>query len=106
MPYKDASLFGFLSGWLYWIAMMTGLAFMTNGLSDLLSQWFLKGEESSWLCFLISFSLLVLATFINLARVSTSSLVVNLLTTFKFFMVFFFLFLVLFAQAPSAANLF
>lgn len=105
MPHKDASLFGFLSGWLYWIAMMTGLAFMTNGLSDLLSQWFLKGEESSWLCFLVSFALLVLATLINLTRVSTSSRVVNLLTIFKFFMAFFFLFLVISAQGPSPDNL-
>lgn len=106
MPHKDASLFGFLSGWLYWIAMMTGLAFMTNGLSDLLSQWFLKGEENSWFCFLISFALLVLATVINLARVSTSSRVVNLLTLFKFFMALFFLVLVLSTQGPSIANLF
>lgn len=104
-PHKDASLLGFLSGWLYWIAMMTGLAFMINGLSDLVSKWFLAGDSDSWIAFSVSMAMVVLATLINQARVQVGSSIINSLTLFKFFMAFAFCALVFFSDSASFNNL-
>ncbi len=81
-------LLGFLTGWLFWMAAIVGLACMSNGLTNLLSSMFYGGPANSpiWFGPVIISSLFGLSTVLNLLPVGKASRINNLFTLLKFAM--------------------
>lgn len=81
-------MLGFLTGWLFWIAMITGLGCMSNGLTNLLSSviWNSSNASPLWFGPLIILSLFVGATILNQMQVGKAAQLSNLFTLMKFAM--------------------
>lgn len=100
-------LFGFLTGWLFWMAMIVGLACMSNGLTNLLSTtiWGSANASPIWFGPLIIGSLFIVTTWVNFRTVSDVAQVNNGFTLLKFVMALTFAALVLFAPTTSISRL-
>lgn len=81
-------LLGFLTGWLFWMAAIVGLACMSNGLTNLLSSMFFGGPAAApiWFGPVIISSLFGLSTVLNLLPVGRASKINNAFTLLKFAM--------------------
>lgn len=99
-------MLGFLTGWLFWMAMITGLGCMSNGLTNLLSSvfWTSAGKSPLWFGPLIILSLFGGATILNQMQVGKAAKLSNLFTLMKFAMAFGFGALVLLSPHASLAS--
>ncbi len=79
-------LVGFLTGWLFWMAAIVGLACMSNGLTNLLASMFFGSPSGSpiWFGPVIITSLFGLSTMLNLLPVGQASRLNILFTLLKF----------------------
>ncbi len=100
-------LLGFTTGWLYWIAMVAGVACMTNGFAALVasSVWSAPGSAPWWFGSVAIGLLLLVSTLINLRHVREVSRLNNLFTILKVVMAFAFVGLVLFSKNASLTNI-
>jgi len=98
--------FGFLTGWLFWIAMVVGYACMSNGLTNMLgtSIWGSANASPLWFGPLIISVLFGITTIFNFKPVNQVASVNNLFTLMKFAMAISFGALVLFAPTSSISN--
>ncbi|MBZ0186656.1 MAG: amino acid permease, partial [Candidatus Obscuribacterales bacterium] len=85
---KEGELLGFLTGWLFWVSIMTGLACMSNGLSNLVGSIAYGGSAKApiWFGPLVIVSLFGITTLCNLVRVGRAALINNIFTLMKFAM--------------------
>ena len=81
-------MLGFLTGWLFWIAIIVGLACMSNGLANLMSGAIFGTASASpvWFAPLVIVSLFGFTTILNLQNVKTASSISNVFTILKFVM--------------------
>jgi GABA permease len=81
-------LVGFLTGWLFWMAAIVGLACMSCGLSNLLCSMFFGGTQSAPLWFgpAVILFLFGSTTLLNLLPVGKASKINNFFTLLKFAM--------------------
>ncbi len=107
MAPKSGELFGFLTGWLFWICLMTGLSCMSNGLANLLSTAVFGSVSASpvWFGPAAIISLWVGTTLLNLMPVANAARVSNCFTLLKFAMALGFAALVLCAPGTNFVNL-
>ncbi len=101
-------MFGFLTGWLFWIAIIVALACMSNGLANLMSSAFFGSTSTSpiWFGPAVILTLFGVTTALNLQTVKTAAVISNLFTLLKLAMACSFGVLVLFARSASVANIF
>ncbi len=85
---KHGELIGFSTGWLFYICVLTGLACMANGFSNLLSTTIFGGAQASPIWFApLTITLLYLScTALNTISVDKASFFNNLATAVKFVM--------------------
>jgi amino acid transporter len=104
---KQGELFGFLTGWLFWVCLIVGYACMSNGLANLVatSIWGTPTASPVWFGPVIIFSLFFTATAANQMHVSKVTGINNLFTIMKFAMALGFGALVLSMPTTSFANL-
>jgi amino acid transporter len=100
-------MLGFLTGWLFWICILSGLACMSNGMANLLSSTFWGSATASpiWFGPLVILALFASTTFLNLLQVGEAARLNNLFTILKFAMAISFGALVLFSHSSSVANI-
>lgn len=81
-------LIGFVTGWLFYICIITGLACMANGLTNLLSTCIFGAPHNGpvWFSPLVIFVLFGCCTILNMVSVSKASLINNCVTILKFVM--------------------
>jgi amino acid transporter len=98
-------LVGFLAGWLYWIAMITGIACMANGLSDLISAAMFGGSQSAphWFGPSVILTLFIGITWVNQITIKNASKVINAFSMMKIAMAVLFCWLV-FSQPSAVPN--
>jgi len=102
----SGEMLGFLTGWLFWIAIIVGLACMANGLANLLAAaLFIKGQTPIWFAPLVIISLSVVTTVLNLQTVRTAASINIVFTLMKVAMAVVFCLLVLLHPGASLANL-
>lgn len=102
----SGEMLGFLTGWLFWIAIIVGLACMANGLANLLAAaLFIKGQTPIWFAPLVIITLSVVTTVLNLQTVRTAASINIVFTLMKVAMAVFFCLLVLLHPGASLANL-
>jgi amino acid transporter len=99
-------MLGFLTGWLFWSALIVGLACMANGLSNLLSSAFYGSASASpiWFGPVAIVTLFGLTTLLNLQNVKTAATISNSFTILKLLMAVGFASLVLFTPGSSIEN--
>ena len=99
-------LLGFLTGWIFWIGIMVGLACMSNGLTNLISGMIFAGTASSpvWFGPLVIALLFGSTTALNFLSIGSAAKASNLFTFMKFAMAFGFAALVLTSHHWSMAN--
>ena len=104
---KQGELFGFLTGWLFWVCLIVGYACMGNGLANLVatSIWGNPSASPVWFGPAIIFSLFFAATAANQMHVSKVTSINNLFTIMKFGMALGFGALVLSMPTTSFSNL-
>jgi amino acid transporter len=100
-------LLGFLTGWLFWIGIMVGLACMGNGLTNMLSSSLFGGPSASPLWFgplviTLLFGSTTALNFLTVGRASKANIVFTIL---KFAMAFAFAGLVLSSKHWSLDNI-
>lgn len=102
----SGEMLGFLTGWLFWIAIIVGLACMANGLANLLAAaLFIEGQIPIWFAPLVIITLSVVTTVLNLQTVRTAASINIVFTLMKVAMAVFFCLLVLLHPGASLANL-
>lgn len=103
---KAGELLGFLTGWLFWIDLLVGLACMSNGLTNLLSSsiWGSPTASPLWFGPVIILSLFGCTTLLNLMQVQSASRLNNVFTLLKFAMALSFGALVLFSPSASMTH--
>jgi amino acid transporter len=81
-------LVGFLTGWLFWIAMIVGMACMSNGLVNMLSTSIWGGATACpiWFGPLIIAGLFALTTVCNFRSIAQAAHINNVFTLMKFAM--------------------
>lgn len=101
-------MFGFLTGWLFWICLIVGLACMSNGLSNLLASsiWGTAGAAPMWFGPLVILALFGSTTALNLQKVQNAARLNNLFTLLKFAMALSFAAIVISAPTSSITNVF
>ncbi len=99
-------LFGFLTGWLFWLCMIVGMGCMSNGLVNMLSAsiWGKADASPLWFGPIIIAALFTVNTIFNFRPVGQVAGVNNLFTLLKFAMAIAFAGLVLFSPHPSIAR--
>lgn len=99
-------LFGFLTGWLFWVCMIVGMACMANGLVNMLSTsiWGKADASPLWFGPLIITALFTVNTVFNFRPVGQVTGVNNLFSLLKFAMAIAFAGLVLFSPHSSFAR--
>jgi APA family basic amino acid/polyamine antiporter len=99
-------MLGFLTGWLFWICLLCGLACMSNGLTNLLSStiWGSPTASPLWFGPVAIFSLFGITTLLNMQQVGGAARLNNLFTLLKFGMAIAFGALVFCAPHSSIAN--
>jgi APA family basic amino acid/polyamine antiporter len=102
---RYGELLGFGTGWLYWIAMIAGVACMANGFASLVTStiWTNPGAAPPWFDSLAIVLLLFGTTVLNLRQISKASQLNNLFTLLKMALAFAFVTLVLSAKSSSLA---
>lgn len=102
----SGELLGFLTGWLFWIAIIVGVACMANGLANLLSTMLFGSTTASpfWFSPLVILLLFGATTLLNLQKVDTAARISNLFTFLKLAMALVFALLVLCAPGASMSN--
>jgi len=100
-------LLGFLTGWLFWVSIMTGLACMANGLVNLAASIAYGGSAAAPLWFgpLIIVVLFGVTTALNQVRIGRASLINNFFTFMKFAMALAFAALVVMSGKASPERL-
>jgi APA family basic amino acid/polyamine antiporter len=100
-------MIGFLTGWLFWIAMLTGLSCMSNGLADLLTSayWGNPSGAPLWFGPVVIVGLFATTTVLNLMNVGQATTLNNVITLIKLFAAVAFGALVFQAPSTSLANL-
>ncbi len=103
---QAGELFGFLTGWLFWIMMLVALACVSNGLVNLLSSSIWRSTNASPLWFGPAVILLFLGstTALNLMQVQSATQLNIAFTLLKFAMAVSFGCLVLASPSSSMAN--
>ena len=101
-------LFGFLTGWLFWIGWIVGLACMGNGLVNLLSSsiWSSFSNSPIWFGPVVIFTLFGLNTVGNFQSVNKSASINNIFSLLKFAMAFSFIAIVLYSPSSSISRVF
>ncbi len=96
-------LIGFLTGWLFWMAMIVGMACMSNGLVNMLSTsiWGSANASPLWFGPLIIAGLFITTTVLNFKPVQQAAGINNIFTLLKFAMAIAFVILVLFSPTLS-----
>lgn len=81
----NGELIGFLTGWLFWMAMIVGMACISNGLSSLLASIIFGSATGAPLWFgpVVILGLFTLTTVSNLLPVGKAALLNNLFTLMK-----------------------
>jgi len=104
---RQGELFGFLTGWLFWVCLIVGYACMGNGLANLVATtiWGSPGASPVWFGPAIIFSLFFAATAANQMQVSKVTGINNIFTVMKFGMALVFGALVLSMPTTSFSNL-
>ncbi len=104
---RFGELLGFSTGWLYWIAMIAGVACMANGLASLVSAtvWSSASVAPPWFEALVIMVLLFCTTVLNLRHISKASRMNNLFTLIKVAMAVAFVVLVMTSKSASLANI-
>jgi APA family basic amino acid/polyamine antiporter len=99
-------MLGFLTGWLFWMCLLGGLACMSNGMANLLSSsiWGSATASPLWFGPVVIFALFAVTTSLNLMHVGNAARLNNLFTLLKFVMALSFGALVLFSHSASLAN--
>jgi amino acid transporter len=99
-------MIGFLTGWLFWVSIIVGLACMSNGLANLVSTTFFGTPTGSpiWFGPLVIFGLFGSTTALNFLSIGQASKVSIVLTIMKFAMAFSFAGLVAFSGHASFSN--
>jgi len=99
-------LLGFLTGWLFWVSIIVGLACMSNGLANLVSSTFYGSASASpiWFGPVVIFALFGSTTALNFLSIGQASKASILFTIMKFTMAFTFAALVLASGHPSLDN--
>lgn len=100
-------LLGFLTGWLFWVAILVGLACMGNGLANLLSSviWGSAAASPLWFgpaAIIILFGSTTALNFLPIGKASRASIV---FTIMKFAMALSFAAMVLFSKHWSLQNI-
>jgi amino acid transporter len=105
---RMGELFGFITGWLFWMAMVVGLACMSNGLANLLSSkiWGSAADSPIWFAPVIITLLFVITTTFNFKSVDQVARVNTLFSLFKFAMAITFVALVFFSPNSSVERVF
>ncbi len=100
-------MLGFLTGWLFWIAIIVGLACMSNGLANLMSTVLFGSASTSpiWFGPAMILTLFGITTALNFQPVKTAAKISNLFTLLKLTMACSFGLLALFAPGASVANI-
>lgn len=102
----SGEMLGFLTGWLFWIAIIVGLACMANGLANLLAAaLFAKGLTPIWFAPVVIVTLSVVTTVLNLQTVRTAASINIVFTLMKVAMAVVFCLLVLWHPGASFSNL-
>jgi amino acid transporter len=103
---KMGELLGFLTGWIFWIYLITAYSCMSNGLVNLLSStiWGKPQSGPIWFGPLIIALLFGSATLLNLMRVQSASRVNNLFTVLKLAVAATFILLVLASPHTKLSN--
>lgn len=103
----SGEMLGFLTGWLFWIAIIVGLACMANGLASLLAAAFFANPQNApiWFAPLVIVALSVVTTLLNLQTVRTAASINIVFTLMKVAMAIVFCLLVLLHPGASLDNL-
>jgi len=101
-------LFGFLTGWLFWIGWVVALACMANGLVNMLSSsiWGSANNSPLWFGPLIIATLFGVNTICNFQSVNKSAIINNLFSLLKFAMAIAFMALVFCSPSSSISRVF
>lgn len=99
-------MLGFLTGWLFWVCMLVGLACMANGLTNLLCSciWGSAKAGPIWFGPLVIAVLFIASTFLNRQKIKGAARLSNIFTIMKFAMALSFAALVIFSPAARLAN--
>lgn len=103
----SGELFGFLTGWLFWIAIIVGLACMSNGLVNMLSSVIFGAASASPLWFgpVVILALFGSTTALNLFSVQRCSKINSALTLLKIAMALAFVAIVFTSRHWSLQNI-
>ncbi|MBY0356776.1 MAG: APC family permease [Candidatus Obscuribacterales bacterium] len=98
-------MLGFLTGWLFWVCLIVGLACMSNGLTNMLATAIWGSVSDSPLYFgpLVIVGLFALTTLLNLQSIKQAALISNLFTIIKIVMTVTFVALVFTSPKSSLA---
>lgn len=101
-------MLGFLTGWLFWVCIIVGLACMSNGLTNMLATAIWGGVAASPLYFgpLVIVGLFTLTTLLNLQSIKQAALISNLFTILKIIMTITFVCLVFSSPKSSLEYVF
>lgn len=104
---RVGELLGFSTGWLYWIAMIAGVACMANGLAALVTStvWTPASAAPPWFDAVVIMLLLYGTTVLNMRHISKASRMNNLFTLLKVAMAVAFVVLVVTSKSSSVANI-
>jgi APA family basic amino acid/polyamine antiporter len=104
---QTGELFGFLTGWLFWVFLVVCYSCMSNGLANLLSTtfWGSINQSPIWFGPAIILGLFSLLTIMNFMHVSKAALINNGFTILKFTLAFLFLYLVISSKHFSFNNI-
>jgi amino acid transporter len=99
-------MLGFLTGWLFWVSIIVGLACMSNGLANLVSSTFYGTPSGSpiWFGPVVIFGLFGSTTALNFLSIGQASKASILFTIMKFAMALSFAALVAFSGHASLDN--
>jgi basic amino acid/polyamine antiporter, APA family len=98
---------GFATGWLYWVAMLTGMACMANGLAGLVigTFWQDPAMAPKWFGSLVIALLCSVTTAMNLTRIQNVAKINNLFTCGKIALAVLFVGLVMLSPTASVSNI-
>lgn len=100
-------LLGFSTGWLYWVALIAGIAAMTNGFATLVTSsiWPQAGTAPPWFGMASIVSLLLFSTLLNLRNVREISRLNSFFTVLKLLLAIAFVALIIFSGQSNFQNL-
>lgn len=104
---RMGELLGFLTGWLFWICLIVGLACMANGLANLLCTTFFTevNQAPIWFAPLVIVMLFSITTVLNLMQIGSAAKLNNVFSILKIVMALSFGAIVLMSPKASCLNL-